>query len=514
MKRYHIAIIFLGLLALGFVLAINPEPKKITKKFFPEIELDINTPAFRKSKGFTNYQELISFLNELQTAHSDVMTITYIGESQKGKAIPLVTLNKGEAKGKVRVWLQGGLHGDEMASTEGVLYMLDRLLNDKSYRYMLDKLEIRLVPMANIDGYEKENRYAANGLDLNRDQTKLNITESRSLKQAFSDFNAEVAVDFHEYRPYRKDYTKLSTFGVTSRYDAMFMYSGNLNVPENVRKYTKDKFVTDAELVLQEAGIKYRDYLTTSKVLGDIHFNEGSNNARSSATSYALSNCISSLIEIRGVALGRTSFKRRINAAFLIGMSYLKSAYDNGPEVKQVLAEGAQWKSDAVVRCTKKIEQQSITFIDIETCEEIALDAIVHNASASIATLSRVRPAAYILEKEQTELVQKLKVLGLNVQKMSADRELEVESYSVIDYQKEGEKYEGIYRQKVSTQVRKETRTISAGSYIIYLDQENASLAIEVLEPEAPNSFVSFHVLETSLGDKLPLYRYLKIEKI
>lgn len=514
MKRYQIAIIFLGLLALGFALAVNPEPKKITKKFFPEVELEINTPAFRKSKGFTSYQELISFLNELQTAHSDVMTITYIGESQKGKAIPLVTLNKGEAKDKVRVWLQGGLHGDEMASTEGVLYMLDKLLNDKSYRYMLDKLEIRLVPMANIDGYEKENRYAANGLDLNRDQTKLNITESRSLKQAFSDFNAEVAVDFHEYRPYRKDYTKLSTFGVTSRYDAMFMYSGNLNVPENVRKYTKDKFVTDAELVLQKAGIKYRDYVTTSKVLGDIHFNEGSNNARSSATSYALSNCISSLIEIRGVALGRTSFKRRINATFLIGMSYLKSAYDNGTEVKQVLAEGAQWKSDAVVRSTKKIEQQSITFIDIETCEEIELDATVHNASKSIATLSRVRPAAYILEKEQTELVRKLKVLGLNVQKLSADRELEVESYSVIDYQKEGEKYEGIYRQKVSTQVRKETRTLSAGSYILYLDQENASLAIEVLEPEAPNSFVSFHVLETSLGDKLPLYRYLKTEKL
>ena len=43
--------------------------------------------------------------------------------------------------------------------------------------------------MANIDGYESHDRYAANGLDLNRDQTKLMAKESVSLKQAFSDFS-------------------------------------------------------------------------------------------------------------------------------------------------------------------------------------------------------------------------------------------------------------------------------------------------------------------------------------
>ena len=35
--------------------------------------------------------------------------------------------------------------------------------------------------MANIDGSIKQNRYASNGLDLNRDQTKLMAIESVSL---------------------------------------------------------------------------------------------------------------------------------------------------------------------------------------------------------------------------------------------------------------------------------------------------------------------------------------------
>ncbi len=510
-----LGILTLTVLLLGFTSQLNPEPKKITKKFFPELDIEINTPAFQKKKGFTNYDELTQFLTELQVKHSNVMTISYIGSSQKGKAIPLVTLKKNSGDtSRVRVWLQGGLHGDEMASTEGVLYILERLLNDSSHSHLLDRLEIRIVPMANIDGYLKQDRYAANGLDLNRDQTKLMAPESVSLKQAFSNFKAEVAVDFHEYRPYRKDFSKLSTMGITSRYDAMFMYSGNLNVPLNVRQLTKDVFVTNAEQVLKNNGIAYRDYVTTTKVLGDIHFNQGSNNARSSATSYALSNCISSLIEIRGVGLGRTSFKRRVNSTFLIGMSYLNSSYQNFEKLKQELALGERAHQEVTVTCKKDINNEKLTVIDLETCSEIELDATIHNASNSIATLVRARPTAYIIEQSHTRLIDKLKTLGLTLEKTKEDKMAAIETFTVSSYTKEGEKYEGVYRQKVKTIVNEETKTIPAGSFIIYTNQKNASLAFEVLEPEAPNSFVSFHVLSCELGETLPIYRYLKTEKL
>lgn len=509
-----IGILAVALTALGFATSFNPEPKKITSTYFPDLDIEINTPAFQKKKGFTSYDELITFLNKQQAAHPNLMKISYIGESQKGKAIPMITLNKENTEPKVKVWLQGGLHGDEMASTEGVLYMLDKLLNDKAYTYMLDKLEIGIVPMANIDGYEKEDRYAANGLDLNRDQTKLMIQESISLKQAFSDFQAEVAVDFHEYRPYRKDFTQMSTMGITSRYDAMFMYSGNLNVPENVRNYTHSKFVRNAETVLTSNNIAYRDYVTTNEVLGDIHFNQGSNNARSSATSYALANTISSLIEIRGVGLGRTSFKRRIHATFLIGMSYLKTAYDNVAEVKSVLKEGANTQAAATITSTKDISVQPLTVIDIETCKEIVLDVSIHNASKSKAKLTRTRPTAYIIDQNQKILADKLKVLGLAVRQVTNPQTVAVETYTVAEYYKQLEKYEGMNLQTVQTTVAQEDIQLKIGDYIVYMNQDNSNLAIEVLEPEAPNSFVSFGVLETTKDLKLPIYRYLKTEKL
>ena len=176
--------------------------------------------------------------------------------------------------------------------------------------------------MANIDGYESHDRYAANGLDLNRDQTKLMVKESVSLKQAFSDFGPHVALDIHEYRPYRRDFTLLGDYGVTNYYDVMFLYSGNLNVSSKIREFTQSAFVQPTVQVLNHFQYNSHDYFSTQKVHGEVQFKQGSNNSRSSATSFALSNCISSLIEIRGVGIGKTSFKRRVHSAYLVSMSY------------------------------------------------------------------------------------------------------------------------------------------------------------------------------------------------
>ena len=42
------------------------------------------------------------------------------------------------------------------------------------------------------------------------------------------------------------------------------------------------------------------------------------------------------------------------------------------------------------------------------------------------------------------------------------------------------------------------------------LDQENANVAVSVLEPEAENGFVSFRVIEAREGQALPICRLLK----
>lgn len=508
-----ITLLLLVFVTIGCHAQMSPQSKKVTEKFFPEPDPDItiNTPAFQKKKGYTSYEELIAFLNSNVSKHPNLMSISFIGTSQKGKEIPMVHINKkNDNDNKVKVWIQGGLHGNEMGSTESVLHIIDQLLNNAEYAYLLNKIELKMIPMANIDGYEKEDRYAANGLDLNRDQTKLNIKESVFLKQAFSDFGAEVALDLHEYKPYRKDYTALSTYGITSAYDAMFLYTGNLNVPENLRNYTKDRFVSAAKMVLDEHNLLHHDYISTTKFLGRIHFNQGSESSRSSATSYALTNCVSTLLEIRGVGIGRTSFKRRIQSASLIAFSYMNTAYENSEELKAEIATAEAAQGSAALVTKRKVYKDTIQTIDLDKNEMIDFKVTIRDALQLKLQKERPRPFAYFILPEQKAIINRLKTLGVEISLLQESKQFEVESYMVTEYEREAKKYEGVNRQTVSTELKIMTKSFPKGTAIVLMNQSNANMAMEVLEPEVKNSFITFEVIETKLGAELPIYRLTK----
>ena len=487
---------------------ISPQSKKVTSSFFPDYEeLENITPGLKKKKGYTNYSELMIFINDLVDQNPDLVQLQFIGESQKGKKIPLLILNNQNNRPKIKVWMQGGLHGNEPASTEGMLYVLDKIINDNNYTYLLDKIELRIVPMANIDGYLKQSRYAANGLDLNRDQTKLVAKESIVLKQAFSDFNPDVGLDFHEYRPYRKDFAQLSNFGITALYDAMFLNSGNLNVPENLRILTDTLFVENARQELDKYNFNHHSYISTRKVAGEIHFNQGSTNARSSATNFALTNTISTLLEIRGVGIGKTAFKRRVYITSLIAFSYLRSSYNNLELIKNAIKTANLDNKDIVVTSSKSVYKDTIEAIDLDTNKIIDLEVTIRDGLKAKPDIVRKRPNAYLIDADQRFIVDKLKTLGVKVDSLLNAQEFTIETYKVTDYQRASKKYEKVNVQTIKTMLSNKNILFPKGTYKVSMKQRRSNIIAEVLEPESPNSFVSFGILKTEKNKILPIYR-------
>ena len=490
---------------------LNPQTKNITQKFFDEVEkLDKITPGLQKENGFTNYQELHNFLNDLVKNYPSKVTKSFIGKSQDGNSIPMVILTNPNIKEKVRVFMQGGLHGDEPASTEGMLYLIKKLLNDENYNKILNDVELAVIPMANIDGYLKQNRYAKNGLDLNRDQTKIMALETVVLKNAFVNFNPHVAIDFHEYRPYRRDYAMMGDFGVAGRYDVMFLYSSNLNVPKNLRDFTENILVENARKKLSSYNIAHHPYFSSADDSGEVHINQGSLNSRSSATNFALTNTISTLVEVRGVGLGKTSYSRRVFSTFTTAISFLQTAATNKEKIKEEIQKANQQQNEVVVTHKRTPYRDKIEFIDLDDEELITLDVIKKDASKAKADLVRKRPVAYYLDESQSALVNKLKTLGVEVHQLKNDREKLAETYTISYYDKDYKKYEKMEQQDVETTVAQEKISFKTGTYVVDMNQKRANIVIELLEPEAPNSFVSFGVLPTKKGDKLPIYRILK----
>lgn len=506
----HIIVIAFASLYINLHAQFNPQTKTITETFFPDSEEVLNTtPALQKKKGFTNYNELVAFLNKMENEHSNIVKLDSIGVSQKGKIIPLLRISIPNKEDKIKVWIQAGIHGDEPASTEATLYLIERLLNDPSHKDLINHIDLAIVPMANIDGYLKNNRYAANSLDLNRDQTKLMSPENQALKRAFSIFNPHVALDFHEYRPYRRDFVNLSDFGVTNKFDVMFLNSSNLNIPENLRELTKTLFVDNAAKSLDTFNYKHHPYISTVKTKGEIRINQGSISSRSFATNTALTNTISSLIEVRGVGLKKTSFKRRVHSGFLVALSYIKTAQEHRTLIKKEIEKAITQKNDIVVTSERGIYNNNISFIDLNTNKYVDVSLTIQDAAKSTPNLVRKRPLAYIIESNQDNLINKLTLHGIEVTYLEQETNLTVEAYQIKDYSVAAFKYEQMKLQSVNVEIKESSLKFPKGTAIVYMNQQRANLAAEILEPEAPNSFVSFGVLKAKQGDILPIYRLL-----
>ena len=106
----------------------------------------------------------------------------------------------------------------------------------------------------------------------------LQNTEMVSLKRDFHAFDADVVVDFHEYRPYRADYVDMGEFGVTCPFDVMFMYSGNLNVPEAIRTANESLLIDPARAAMERAGRQYANYFRPIVIRGKKEFRSAGSN--------------------------------------------------------------------------------------------------------------------------------------------------------------------------------------------------------------------------------------------
>ncbi|CAM1349814.1 Peptidase [Tenacibaculum insulae] len=500
------------LLMVNCFAQFNPQKKAVTNKFFPDKFTVKNvTPALKNTKRYTNHKDLWNFINELDAVKPNYVTTKIIGRSQKDKGIPMVFITNPESnQNKVKLFIQGGLHGDEKASTEGVLYFMHQLINTKKYAYLLDRIVFGFIPMANIDGYESDMRHAANKLDLNRDQTKLLAPESIALKKAFTDFSPDVSIDFHEFRPYRRDFSSLATFGITSYHDVMFLYSGNLNVAAGIRDVIKNVFVKNAKNDISNQGLNPRDYITTNTINGELQFNNGSTSMRSSATNYALTNSISTLIEIRGVGIGRTSFKRRIHTLFTCALSYAQTAYDNVEVVKSTLAKAPLENTEVTLQVKPTTEDGTLKVIDLDKVAIWEMPAIIRNNLKPIALKTRKKPTAYLIDKSETAVIEKLKVLGATIQTLDSAKDISVQSYKVTSYKKDVIPYEKTQMQTVKTSLQATTISFPKGTYLVKTNQKNTNIICSVLEPETASGFVNFGIIKTHLGDVLPIYRIIK----
>jgi hypothetical protein len=114
--------------------------------------------------------------------------------------------------GKTRVYIQGNIHAGEVEGKEALLWLLRSIAKGERNAWLKNTV-LLINPIYNADGNERVNvtnrgsqagpvggmgtRENAQGFDLNRDGTKLETAEARSLAALLTTYQPHVAMDLH-----------------------------------------------------------------------------------------------------------------------------------------------------------------------------------------------------------------------------------------------------------------------------------------------------------------------------
>lgn len=474
------------------------------EKFFPNPTKGIPFPITSGSSNYyTEYKTATEYITDLASKHRDLITVGSIGASQRGFKVPFVKFSKENTisdSDKIRVCFLASVHGNEPISTDGMLYLMDELANNQKYSHLLDNIILEIIPIVNVDGHIDDKRESNNETDLNRNLTILDVVETVNVKNAINSFDPHVVIDFHEYGPARKDFLEINDC-FTSSYDAMFLYSGNLNVNSSIRKVITENFVAPTKLVLEQNNRRVTDYLTTTWVDKGVVLNIGGNSARSSATNYALQNRISILMELRGVSEKEKAAKRRIETSFLTAISYLEIAGNKADLIKSAIQNANQETANKIndVVLESKAEIIDFPFVFVNTCT-YEFETVHFNANFNIEqtpTVTRKRPDGYIIATKSKQVFKILNASGIIYQTSTAPASLEVETFKQLDINK--------------FDIIKEFTAIPEGAIVIDESQKMGNLIIELLEPEGNNSLVANKLLKQFRGtNTLRIYRINK----
>jgi predicted deacylase len=160
---------------------------------------------------FSHYHsqdDIDSYLLQMARERPELVHFHHLGRSEQGRPINYLVISRGDPENLPAIFLNGTHHGDERASTETVLGLIDFLiLNHQAplLKELLSSYAIYLQPLVNPDGFALGTRFDARGFDPNRDyafpgrsdEDSFKTKPIRLVKDLVSSMRFRAALAFH-----------------------------------------------------------------------------------------------------------------------------------------------------------------------------------------------------------------------------------------------------------------------------------------------------------------------------
>ncbi|KQM32194.1 carboxypeptidase [Sphingomonas sp. Leaf10] len=465
------------------------------------------TPA--EAAGFRTtprYEEVRAWLARLDAA-SPLVTVHSFGRTTEGREMIYVRASKG-GTGKPVVLVQGGIHAGEIDGKDaGLMLLRDIAVGGKDS--LLDRVDLVFVPIYNIDGHEQMSAYNyphirgpfekgrdanARNIDLNRDYAKLDAPESRAMIGLIRSLDPILYIDCHVSE------------GFDMQYDVTFTYAGWGRYARHraTADWLERRFGPAVSTALTKAGhmpVIYPSPVDTRHPEKGIRYSpEGPRYSTGYGDFIAMPTV---LVENHMLK----PYRQRVLGTYVLLEAALQVA---ASDAARISAAKAADRASRPVELLTRWKPAAAPIGWIEKFRGVAFDTYLSPASGreeqrwlarpitfrmpiiGQTPTERVRlPKAWWVPREQSEVIDRLRLHGIAFETMADWRTLNLDRVRVID-PKVMQPNEGRYPITARFAHERVEQVMPVGSVRVPADQPLGLLAAALLEPESQDSFLAW----------------------
>ena len=468
-----------------------------------------------------NYRDTIAYAKRLAgSSHS--IEFQSFGKSGEGRDLPLLIASEAgvfspeaaREKGNAVVLIQACIHAGEPDGKDAGLALLRDIAITKTAAGLLTNVVLLFIPIYNTDGHERSspyNRINQNGpaemgwrtttsyQNLNRDYMKADTPETRAWLQLWNKWEPDLFIDCHV------------TDGADYRCNITYHHEHHAGVDPGVLEWERSVFGSKVAKATEAAGNVISWYLefidNRDLKLGTRDFN---GSPRFSTGYVPVRNRPGILIETHMIK----DYRSRVRGTYdFLGFALAevnreperlrrvcRLADERMVEAGQVYDPSREYPldfelTDVATPFQLKAFEYQTEHSDVSGDLRVTFGTEPIDLTVPMYQQFRVKvavapPLYYIIPPQWRDVIQVLQAHGLQATALSLPATIEVESYRFANVVWPQGPFEGRQMPTFTSEAIRESRIFPAGSVIVPLAQPSARLAMNLLEPQAPDSFV------------------------
>lgn len=471
------------------------------------------------------YKETIDYYMGLAREFPQI-NIQTIGKTDSGLPLHTVTFNpdgdfnyENIRKEKSIILINNGIHPGESDGIDATMMLYRDLATGKLE--MPENIVLVTIPIYNVGGSLNRNsttranqngpleygfRGNARNYDLNRDFIKMDTENARTFAQIFHMVKPDVFIDNHVSN------------GADYQYTLTHLFTQHNKLGGEMGKYLHDTLMPGLESSLAEKEWDITPYVNVFNIPPEMGFSQFMDHPRYSTGYTTLWSTLGLMVETHMLK----PYKQRVEGTYALMQSLIEVVETEHDKIKTLRKETLEknlelseyyfnWQVDTTKTSTlnfKGFEAEQLT------SEVTGLPRLKYNRDKPFTKETLYQdyfypadtvtvPAAYIVKKSWKQVKERLDANKIQYSLIKKDTTLEVEAYTIEDYDTRNAPYEGHYLHS-NTEVSKHTKKVqfSEGDLLIPTRQPGIRYLMETLEPQGADSFFNWNFFDTVLQRK------------